>query len=374
MSASSRSVWLRRGNSSDPDFYAPGKYSAFELAAIGNAAARETFVTGTSHMAAIWTDLFQSIITPRPELRWFGDGPGVGRDARIAYSSLLGRYMARAYLTEREGVRILVPLDEAKRWLEGTPYVIEKDPPGKVHEADWIGLDNKGLVIVEAKGRFHDGARGASRMWSGPYGRPPVLKTAIGQAERTAVFVRRTRRKLLAKRWAIVSRWATDRNRWQPTLLAWDSKEERLPQEDHRELSRILRRADLESVLMGLGHRQAVEALNAMEPPSRIAGELQIRSGNRELEPGLVAAIGPFGVRLLRNGDDIVRLERVRELNPNVALASLSSRYVRAVSQDADWSGEEEVEARPTSERYASRAGLAVMWLVAGEEVVLVAS
>ena len=90
MSASSRSVWLRRGNSSDPDFYAPGKYSAFELAAIGNAAARETFVTGTSHMAAIWTDLFQSIITPRPELRWFGDGPGVGRDARIAYSSLLG--------------------------------------------------------------------------------------------------------------------------------------------------------------------------------------------------------------------------------------------------------------------------------------------
>lgn len=371
MSASSRSVWLRRGNSSDPDFYAPGQYSDFELTAIGNAAARETFVTATLHMAAIWTDLFQSIITPGPKLQWLGRGPGVGRDARIAYSSLLGRYMARAYLTEREGVRILIPLDEAKRRLEKTPYVIEKDPPGKVHEADWIGLDYQGLVIAEAKGRYDD--KGV-KVWSGDYRRPKIMETAIEQAAKTAVFVRRTHRKFPAKRWAIVSRWATEHNHWEPTLLAGHSEVERLPQEDHRELSRILRRADLESVLMGLGHRQAVEALNAMEPPSRIAGELQIRAGNRELEPGLVVAIGPFGVRLLRNGDDIVRLERVRELNPNVALASLSSRYVRAVSQDADWSGEEEVEARPTSERFASRAGLAVMWLVAGEEVVLVES
>ena len=195
--------------------------------------------------------------------------------------------MARAYLTDREGVRILIPLDEAKRRLEKTPYVIEKDPPGKVHEADWIGLDNKGLVIVEAKGRFHDGARMWSRMWSGPYGCPPILKTAIGQAERTAGFVRRTRRKLPAKRWAIVSRWATERNGRDPTLLAGHSEMERLPQEDYRELSRILFRADLESVLMGLGHREAMEVLNATQPPRRISGELQIRVGNRELEPGL---------------------------------------------------------------------------------------
>ena len=90
-------------------------------------------------MAAIWTDLFHSIMVPDSScLRRRGDGPGIGRDARIAYSSLLGRYMARAYLTEREGVRVLVPLDVAKRYFQRTPrtpYVIKKDPPGRGLEA-----------------------------------------------------------------------------------------------------------------------------------------------------------------------------------------------------------------------------------------------
>ena len=42
-------------------------------------------------------------------LRWAGGGPGVGRDAPIAYSSLLGRCMARAYFTSQEGRAWLVP-------------------------------------------------------------------------------------------------------------------------------------------------------------------------------------------------------------------------------------------------------------------------
>ena len=46
-------------------------------------------------------------------LCWRGNGLGIGRDARSAYSGLLGRYMARAHLTEHEGVHVLVPLDEA---------------------------------------------------------------------------------------------------------------------------------------------------------------------------------------------------------------------------------------------------------------------
>ena len=136
-SATSRLIWLRRGDPSNPN--PPGVWCDLALSVIGNAAARETFVTATSHMAAIWTDLFQSMITQDPEFRWRGEGPGIGRDARIAYSSLLGRYMARAYLTEHEGVRVLVPLDKAKRQLKETPYVIEKDPPGRGLEADWIG-------------------------------------------------------------------------------------------------------------------------------------------------------------------------------------------------------------------------------------------
>ena len=118
MQASSRSIWLRRGDLLNPQGFARGDYWKVELSAIGNAAARETLLIGTPHMAAIWSDLFQSVAAPVLELRWLHNGPGVGRDARIAYSSLLGRYMARAYLTECEGIRVLLPLDAAKRRLE----------------------------------------------------------------------------------------------------------------------------------------------------------------------------------------------------------------------------------------------------------------
>ena len=72
--------------------------------------------------------------------------------------------MARAYLTEHERVRVLVPLDEAKRRLQGTPYVIKKDPLSRGYEADWIGLDDSGLVIVEAKGTYDKGIK----TWHGP--------------------------------------------------------------------------------------------------------------------------------------------------------------------------------------------------------------
>ena len=119
-----RDVWLRRGTASNP--HAPGRWHPVSLSELGNAAARETFTTATLPFAAAWTNLFQDMIAAGHDLRWRENGPGVGRDARIAYSSLFGRYMARAYLTANEDVRVLVPLDEAKRLLEGTPYSIEK--------------------------------------------------------------------------------------------------------------------------------------------------------------------------------------------------------------------------------------------------------
>ena len=275
----------------------------------------------------------------------------------------MGRYMARAYLTEREGIRALVPLDVAKRGLEGTPYEIKKDPPGKGFEADWIGLDNEGLVIAEAKGSYDDGAK----VWSGPYGRPQKLKTAIDQAERTAVFVRHTGKKLPAKRWAIASRWGTERTGRHPTLLAWDPEEESLPEADYREFSRIFLRADVDGVLTGMGHRAVSEVPDALGLPPQFP-EVLIRAGSQALEPGLAAAVGPFGVQPLRDGDDVAQLEGVRELNPNVVVASLSSRYIANALSDDDANArlhqnlpaEEELDGNLTFQRLATRAGLTV--------------
>ena len=182
------------------------------------------------------------MIHPSPELRWQENGPGVGRDARIAYSSPFGRYMARAYLTAHEDVRVLVPLDKARRLLEGTPYSINKHPPGRGLEADWIGLDGHArLVIAEAKGSFNK----AVRAWSGPNAVPDVLHTAVGQAQRTAIFKTSVPEPLPAKRWAVASRWANQENRRCPTLLAWDSDEGKLEYDDYLTLATLLHRTDV---------------------------------------------------------------------------------------------------------------------------------
>ena len=382
-----RQVWLRRGNRGKPCVHAPGVWRDLMLSAIGNAAARETLLTATSHMAAIWTDLFESIIAPGSRLPWHGDGPGFGRDARIAYSSLLGRYMARAYLAAQEGVRVLVPLDVAKRRFQGTAYVIEKDPPGRGLEADWIGLDGDRLVIAEAKGTFDEGCR----TWRGPDARPQILQTAIEQANRTAI--RCGQRKLPAKRWAIASRWGTEDNHREPTLLAWEHDDGKLPADDYQVLEEVLLRSDLTGVMMGLGHSEALGGLEGLTRSGRIPGELRIRIGRHHLDPGFTAVVGPFGVFPLRNSNGVEPLSQVRQIrgfNLNIAVVSLSSLYARTVIQDGHWpdqldtddglpspvsivsdrGGAERKEA--SDENSARWAGLTVVWPKAREDIILV--
>ena len=294
-------VWLRRGGPTNQP--SPGRDRSVQVTEIGHAAAHETFVTHSPHMAAIWTDLFESMLVRGRDLRWARNGPGLGRDARIAYSSLLGRYMARAYLTAHEGVRVLVPLDEAKRRLQGTRYSIEKDPPGRGLEADWIGLDGEGLVIAEAKGTYDSGLR----TWRGPSSLPAILRTAIGQAGRTAVVERRRglRRKLRAKRFAIASRWGTaDKPGIEPTLLAWDPSGNRLEEREYRRLASILLGADAVGVVYGLGHREAAAAMSRGAIPERIDNFSPMHIAGQRGEEGFAAVAGPFGVRPLRGGSD----------------------------------------------------------------------
>ena len=374
MNVNSRSIWLRRCGPSNPN--SSGRWHDLELSVIGNAAARETLVAATPHMAAIWTDLFQSLLVSDSQLRWLRDGPGIGRDARIAYSSLLGRYLARAYLTESEGVRVLVPLDVAKRQFQGTRYIIAKCSRGL--EADWIGLDDHGLVIVEAKGSFDTGIKPWRSRTS-----PQILNTAIAQAGRTAVFVSHPLRQLPAKRWAIASRWGTEKNDREPTLLAWDSEEEQLDEEDYQELAKLLLPTDLNEVLEGLGHGQVLLQSNIMggsqasgdflddaTPSERIRGDLWIRVGNWDIDPGFAAMVSPFGVYPLRDENDLLRVDRIRDLDFDIAVASLSSRYIETVSRGQLWLGDA-VRKRPARERFANQAGLTVVWPRAGESVAL---
>ena len=396
MIPSSYRIWLRRSTSFTPN--PMGVWHDFALSAIGNAAARETLSTATPHMAAIWTDLFQSIVSPGPELRWTGDGPGIGRDARIAYSSLLGRYMARAFLSEQEMVRILVPLDVAKRQFKGTSYEIRKDPRSRGLEADWIGLDGSGLVIVEAKGTFDKGFR----TWHGPSACPRILQTAINQAKRTAVFQRHSGQKLPAKRWAIASRWGTDTNHRDSTLMAWRSEEDKLRHDDYQALAKCLIGADLAGILKGLGHLEAATMLGVAEasefpllnrrdlgpsePSDRAPGDIWIRVGTQTLEPGFAASVGPFGVQPIRGRSNLRQVQTALEQNLNLAVVSLSSRYATTASHELHWPDVLEVGQKlddtdskferqktegETAQLISDRFGLTVAWLDGFENITL---
>ena len=327
-------------------------------------------VTATPQMAGIWTDLFRSMMTAHRELRWREDGPGIGRDARIAFSGLLGRYLARAHLVGCEDVRVLVPLDTAKRWFGRTRYRIGKFPPSRGLEADWIGLDRNGLVIAEAKGTFNEGVR----TWSGPNSIPQILRTAVAQAGRTAVFSASTRSRLPAKRWAIASRWATEHNWKTPTLLAWDPEEEGLNEDNYRELGKILHGADISAVLRGLGHVEAFGMINRSELAGRDSGVLRVGIGESNLEPGFAALVWPGGVEALRRREDIERVRGIRDLNPDVAVASLSSRYATNIVNNPSWVDSERASGSKVAKyesRFAKRAGLSVAWPDVGEEIVL---
>lgn len=325
---SHRQVWLREGERHKS---IPGKHHEVSLLAVGIAAARETLLTQTPHMASMWTDLLASFcLEAESRLLWRDDGPGIGRDARIAYSSLLGRYFARAYLTEEQGVQMLVPLDVAKRKLKVTRFAITKRTRRGL-EADWIGIDRQGLVIAEAKGSFDS----RIRAWRGPSALPPTVETAINQAERTVLINRATGRQLRAKRWAVGSRWGTENNERQPTMIAvrdfgqsyQDENSGPVDEKDYQELAEALLRAESEAVKDSL----AASTVGGSESSRDSPVPVPIRVGAVTLEPSYSAAFGPFGQQPLRSQDDLEIVRESLKTGVPVAVTSFSDSYFRDI-------------------------------------------
>ena len=298
-------------------------------------------------MATLWVGLFHDLLTAGRELRRLDGGPGIGRDARVAYSSLLGRYLARSYLTEYEGVRVLVPLDVARRCLSGTQFSIGRAPNYAGHEADWIGFDDDGLVIVEAKGTFNN----ARDRWHGPQSTPPILQTATAQARNTLVFD--GNRVVPTKHWAIASRWGTEENRREPTLIACLEYDSRNQQDYDGDLTIVrdrLVRADVNGVVIGLKHTQL-----------DFSQEIRLQFRDREIGPALGGMVGPFGVLPLTFESGIRQVDAARDLGLSISLVLMSSQYFAAAHESA--SQLDALEAYDEfGERFAHRHGLTVIW------------
>ena len=288
-------------------------------------------------MAAIWTDLFESLLAPPPELklRWAGKGPGIDRDARVAYSSLLGRFVARAHLTTDLGVRVLVPLDVAKTALESVGYWIRTKQGDPGYRADWIGCDHSGLVIAEAKGNHSGGIA--------PQGvQPPsILRPAIRQVTRTEVW---DSNEVPARRVAIASRWATQqKHRCDPELLVWDSAPSQTRQPDPALVAALLR-VDGTQILRGMGYSASHHLESTANPELR-----SVVFQGHEFEPGHIAVADAKGLRPIS--------DRSARCPPAPAYLVFSEAHRTAAKH-----GEPRHFEPRISDRWAQAGGLSVLW------------
>jgi hypothetical protein len=349
----SRNVWLRTGGPSAPK--AVGAKYPLDLQMLGHAAARETLTTASTDFSALWVGLFQHMITSAPDFTWRGDGPGIGRDAKTAYSGLMGRFIARAFLRDDEGVSILVPLDTAKRFLIGSRFEIQKAPAGDGYEADWIGLDRDGVVIVEAKSTYN----GPDSRWCHDGAFPDLVRVAArGQADRTRLVERVGGADLPVRRWAVGTRWGTETNGLKTAIVAWDPVDGELDPNSHRELAKLLTDADLQGVMRGIrGEGQVGPETPTTDGPEPFPEAVRVRIGDVLLEPGDVAAIGPLGVTPIQGKEDLEKVEANMRDGAPTALVSLSASYVEKSREDP-------MLAREVSrgEGYITAEGLTVVW------------
>lgn len=118
--------------------------------------------------------LFEEMLVPGdPALVWRAQGPGRGAEMRRAFSGLLGRIFARAYLEAHHGFVWFAAIDGDEFKL--APKVRVKKKAGSSAEMpDWICAAPGLLAVAEAKGSHQKGElRGASK--------PGPIKTAEGQ-------------------------------------------------------------------------------------------------------------------------------------------------------------------------------------------------
>ena len=106
-------------------------------------------------------------------------------------------------------------------------------------------------------------------------------------------------------------------------------------------------------------------------------GALRLRVGPRPLEHGYAALVGPVGIHPLREPSDLEVVRRIRELNPNIALASLSTRYAKTAitGPGSPDDAEPEPRSKPAADSddgFIQRDGLTVAWPNASDDIAII--
>src|SRR5271170_5153165 len=102
-------------------------------------------------------------------LVWVGEGPGIGREMRRAFSAIFGRFFARAYLSDCHGFVWFHPLDGPRQQV--APRLRVEARERKCNLPDWICAGRGQLALAEAKG-----TKGGGRFMD--YSTPVSIKSA----------------------------------------------------------------------------------------------------------------------------------------------------------------------------------------------------
>lgn len=167
------------------------------------------------------------------DLIWRGAGIGVSVEVRRGFSGLLGRFFSRWYLQKYHGMQYFQSIDTSPMPISAR-LVITRD--GETYLPDWVCAGGGVVGLAESKGS-------SARLYShAPMSASPLRK-AKAQIENAKVWIRKPDHSFglrQFKGWAIMSRWATEENGFDPVLYVLDPKTAGDPMEpDEIDLVRI---------------------------------------------------------------------------------------------------------------------------------------
>lgn len=185
-----------------PAGFVPPPQITFDMYQVGLAALHEmTDLQGRLNPIFL---LFSELLVARSrELRWRDGGFGKGREVRRGLSNLFGRFFARAFLERHMGYTWFAPVDGAASQITYNLTVERTTPLGDM--PDWFCMKPGEAALAEAKGSYAHGIVAAN---------PGPIVKAQEQLDRAAVYhvARARKEEKHVKRWAIMSRWASERH------------------------------------------------------------------------------------------------------------------------------------------------------------------
>lgn len=328
---------------------------------VAHAAVSEALQSGGP--ASAFLGQLEAFLAAGPGLVWKGNGPGLGRELRRAFSNIHGRYFARYYLEVWEGVFGLLPI-EGNSYLFNHNAVVRLRANERGDMPDWVGWSSGGFVVAEAKGTYGGGdwanaLRGANAL-------PQPLQKAQQQVERVQIDVFGIAQDVAFKAWSVASRWATEANGLDPWLAAIDPQigEFEIPRDSFEEIVATMQRLTVRRMLVSVGLHPGAPTGASDDPeelfratpavPEDYMTALTLVDGQKLF--GVTAAVGPTAIIPLSGSQDLEFVLALPDGLRPLLLVTIQEKPIVAASE-ARFLPEYEVRRGPTT---IARNGIAL--------------